>query len=156
MLYSKMYHIISKPTPIQTTTPLSTKTSQNCHPHTSRHIHPVHINRQHEPVYDTSISDGTFVKHQISRKWNQPALRVKIGVFDIPFILGQRGALSSNPTTLSIFQGGKEFCWLFDELFFVCWDPVKLFLKATILRSIKGISQNTVAPHFQETTSGFS
>ena len=58
-----------------------------------------------------------FFKHQISRKWNQPALRVKIGVFDIPFILGQRGALSSNPKTLSIFQGGKEFCWLFHEFF---------------------------------------
>ena len=71
-----------------------------------------------------------FFKHQISRKWNQPALRVKIGVFDIPFILGQRGALSSNPTTLSIFQGGKEFCWLFHEFFFCMLRPCQAFFKS--------------------------
>ena len=70
-----------------------------------------------------------FFKHQISRKWNQPALRVKIGVFDIAFILGQRGALSSNPTTLSIFQGGKEFCCLFHE-FFCVLRPSQAFFKS--------------------------
>ena len=80
-------------------------------------------------VYATSISDVTFFQTSDfpKVKSTSPA-REDWGIWHT-FILGQRGALSSNPTTLSIFQGGKEFCCLFHE-FFCVLRPSQAFFKS--------------------------